>query len=223
MTSSAPLRIAAVNDYDVVVAGLHAMLRRYARRVCVVELDTNVAVAQRVDIALYDTFAQTQDNGSEIMRLLRNPRVGAVVVYTWNFQPEVVQASIDRGVRGYVSKTLAANALVDVLEQVHAGEVVVSPTPGNGLVTGEWPGREEGLTPREAEVLGLITQGLSNNDIAAQTHLSINSVKSYIRTAYRKIEVTSRSQAVLWGVRHGFEPDQTRLRPPTHDGSTRLA
>ena len=60
-------------------------------------------------------------------------------------------------------------------------------------------------------MLALITQGLSNNDIAAQTHLSINSVKSYIRTGYRKIGVTSRSQAVLWGVRHGFEPDHRRI------------
>ena len=74
-----------------------------------------------------------------------------------------------------------------------------------------WPGREWGLTEREAEVLALITQGLSNQEIAERSYLSINSVKTYIRTAYRKIGVTRRSQAVVWGMKHGFEPDRVRV------------
>ena len=79
---------------------------------------------------------------------------------------------------------------------------------------GEWPGREFGLSSRESEVLALITQGLSNQEIAERTYLSINSVKTYIRTAYRKIEVTRRAQAVAWGMRHGFEPDRMRSVVP---------
>ena len=50
----------------------------------------------------------------------------------------------------------------------------------------------------------MIASGLANRDIAEQTNLSINSVKSYIRGAYAKIEVTSRSQAVLWAIQHGL-------------------
>ena len=52
--------------------------------------------------------------------------------------------------------------------------------------------------------MALITQGKSNAEVAALTYLSPNTVKSYIRTIYRKIEVGSRTQAVLWGVNHGF-------------------
>ena len=77
-------------------------------------------------------------------------------------------------------------------------------------VVGDWPGREQGLSARESEVLALITQGLSNQEIAERTYLSINSVKTYIRTGYRKIGVSRRSQAVAWGMRHGFEPDRMR-------------
>ena len=77
--------------------------------------------------------------------------------------------------------------------------------------SGQWPGRDHGLTAREAEVLALITQGLSNQEIADRTYLTINSVKTYIRTAYRKIGVTRRAQAVGWGMRHGFEPDRLRV------------
>jgi DNA-binding CsgD family transcriptional regulator len=86
-------------------------------------------------------------------------------------------------------------------------------------VGGDWPGREEGLTPRESEVLALITQGMSNSEILERTRLSINSVKSYIRSCYRKIGVTSRSRAVLWGVDHGFQPDRIRVFDPDIPGS----
>ena len=61
------------------------------------------------------------------------------------------------------------------------------------------------MTHRETEVLALISQGRSNQDIAEELVLSLNSIKSYIRSpAYRKIDVTSLSEAVLWGVRHGL-------------------
>ena len=74
-----------------------------------------------------------------------------------------------------------------------------------------WPGRTEGLTDREAEILALITQGKSNAEVAALTYLSPNTVKSYIRTVYRKIDAGSRTQAVLWGIEHGFAPDHHRI------------
>jgi len=61
-----------------------------------------------------------------------------------------------------------------------------------------------GLTQRELEVLELVTVGCSNDEIAKRLFLSINSVKSYIRTGYRKIGATRRTQAVLWGVEHGL-------------------
>jgi len=55
-------------------------------------------------------------------------------------------------------------------------------------------------------MLALIAQGLSNEDIASACYLSINTVKSYIRDAYRKIGVTTRPQAVAWALKNGFEP-----------------
>jgi DNA-binding NarL/FixJ family response regulator len=71
--------------------------------------------------------------------------------------------------------------------------------------------REVMASEREAEILAFITQGLSNADVSARTYLSPNTVKSYIRTLYRKIGVSSRTQAVLWGIDHGFAPDHHRI------------
>ena len=105
------------------------------------------------------------------------------------------------------------------LRAVHSGETVVSPQLDAGRTAqGDWPGREEGLTAREAEVIALITQGYSNSDIAAMASLSINSVKSYIRSSYRKMGVASRTNAVLWGLDHGMSPDRMRVRPQTQPG-----
>jgi two-component system, NarL family, response regulator LiaR len=216
------IRLAIVNDYEVVVHGLVAMLRSYSERVEVVEVDANTHPASSVDIALFDTFAQSFRDRGRIARLVSDPRIGKVVVYTWSADDPSVGVARVPGISAYVSKRLAAADLVDTLERIHAGDPVRLTDSGRGpLVGGDWPGREEGLTAREAEVLSLITQGYSNNDIVDTTMLSINSIKSYIRSAYRKIGVTSRSRAILWGIDHGFQPDRTRQSGDEINGDER--
>jgi DNA-binding NarL/FixJ family response regulator len=211
--SRAPITVALVDDYDVVVKGVANMLEPYRDRVVVAELDSTMPVKDAVDIVLYDSFAQPETDHEEIEVLVANPHARRVVVYTWNFHPELVESARSRGAHGYLSKTLPARDLVTALEAVHAGEIVVSEvdkrarnTPGQ-----DWPGRAEGLSEREAEILALITQGMSNADVARLTYLSPNTVKSYIRTIYRKLGVGSRTKAVLWGVNHGFTPDHHRI------------
>lgn len=216
-----PIRLALVDDYEVVVRGLTEMLRAHLSEIDIVELNADAPVSESVDIALYDTFAQPQGDKEGVRRLAANPRVGKVVVFTWNFDPDLARTTLANGASGYLSKALPASALMSALRAVQDGEQVVSPDPGRKpIVAGDWPGREEGLTAREAEVLALITQGLSNAEIADLTSLSINSIKSYIRTCYRKIGVKNRSNAVLWGVEHGFRPDRLRIRNPEVSGQT---
>jgi len=211
--ATAPITVALVDDYDVVLAGVARILAPYDDRVRVVEIDTNRPVAQDVDIVLYDSFAQPEAGGEEIAEVVTNRHTGRVVIYTWNFHVDLIEGALARGASGYLSKTLTGRELVAALEAVHAGEVVVSPPPRSRLTAGQdWPGRAEGLTEREAEVLALITQGRNNAEIAEITCLSPNTVKSYIRALYRKIDVASRSQAVLWGVSHGFAPDHHRVQ-----------
>jgi DNA-binding NarL/FixJ family response regulator len=211
-TEKRPLTVALVDDYDVVLIGLAHMFDNYSDRVVVAEIDANAPIDESIDIVLYDSFAQPE-TGHEISALVANPRARRVVVYTWNFQPELIEGARQRGVHGYLSKTLAARDLVSALEAVHAGETVISePPPKSARASGlDWPGRVEGITDRESEILALITQGKSNAEVAAMTYLSPNTVKSYIRSIYRKINVTSRTQAVLWGVSHGFTPDHHRI------------
>ena len=209
----APITVALVDDYDVVLLGVAQMLDQYRDRVVVAEIDSNEPLDDPVDIVLYDSFAQPESDHEEIRMLVENPRARRVVVYTWNFHPDLVESARRQGARGYLSKTLTARDLVAALEAVHAGAIVVSDQPSRARSTSglNWPGRGEGLTDRESEILALITQGRSNAEVAALTFLSPNTVKSYIRNIYRKIDVASRTQAVLWGVNNGFTPDHHRI------------
>jgi DNA-binding NarL/FixJ family response regulator len=204
-----PIRLALVDDYDIVLAGLARMFDQYQDRVEVVELDARTPVASKIDIALYDSIAQSE---ADIETLVRNPLATRVVVYTWNFDGRLVDAALAKGADGYLSKTLPAAELVDALECIHRGQKVVSPPPSDEITTAlDWPGRAEHLTERESEIVALITQGHSNAEIADIVYLSVNSIKSHIRSAYRKMGVSNRVEAVLWGVEHGFRPDYHRI------------
>ena len=185
------ITVALVDDYDVVLLGVAQMLDPYRDRVVIAELDANEPVQDNVDIVLYDSFAQPESDHDEISVLIDNPRARRVVIYTWNFHPHLIRSARQQGVHGYLSKTLPARDLVAALEAVHAGEIVVSDPPPRPRSTSglNWPGRGEGLTDRESEILALITQGKSNAEVATLAYLSPNTVKSYIRTIYRKIDV----------------------------------
>ena len=208
-----PITVALVDDYDVVLIGLAHLFDDHRHRVVVAEIDANMELDDRIDVVLYDSFAQPESDHDEVAALLRSPKAGCVVVYTWNFHPELVDSALRLGAKGYLSKAMPAEELVAALERIHRGEVVVTEVSGRVVSTPglDWPGRDQGLTDRESEILALITQGKSNAEVAALTYLSPNTVKSYIRSIYRKIGVESRTRAVLWGVANGFRPDHHRI------------
>jgi NarL family two-component system response regulator LiaR len=208
-----PLRLAIVDDYAVVVAGVASFLSGHG--VDLVETGASKSVISDVDIVLYDTFGQVQGEGIDLQDFVRDS--GAkVVVYSWNLEPRLIEQALAGGASGYLSKVLTGPEIVTALERVMSGETVVLTGDHETSVggSGDWPGRSIGLSSREAEVLALITQGQSNLEIAQRAFLSINTVKTYIRSAYRKIGVTSRAQAAVWGVENGFKPDTLRTVDP---------
>src|SRR5690349_14285760 len=118
---NSPITVALVDDYDVVLMGVANMFDRYRDRVVVAEIDANMS--------LYDSFDQPEADHDEIAALVANPRARRVVVYTWNFHPDLIASAQDKGAHGYLSKTLPARELVTALEAVHAGEKIISDVP----------------------------------------------------------------------------------------------
>lgn len=200
-TARRPLRLALAHECDLVTRGFHELLAPYSSRVVVVPSDADGEPAHDVDLTLHDPASGVQEPPS--IGLLPAHRFGGrMVVYTWNPRPDLVSELLACGAAGVIAKTVSAPTLVAALEAVHRGEQVVEygvTTPLRRRV-----GHDQVLTPREEQIIRLITLGLDNASITRELSLSINSVKSYVRSGYRKMGVTSRSQAVLWGVRHGL-------------------
>jgi two-component system, NarL family, response regulator LiaR len=172
----------------------------------VTALGTSADLSQDLDVILYDTFGPANSMGVLGGLVARSGGV-PVVVYTWELGADLAKEALCRGARGYLSKALTGEQIADAIQAIAQGNVVVSPDihPVQPLLGGNWPGQvPQGLSAREAEVLAMIASGLKNQEIGDLSHLSLNTVKTYIRSAYLKIGVTTRSQAVLWAVAHGF-------------------
>jgi NarL family two-component system response regulator LiaR len=202
------IRIAILNDFEVVVAGLTAMLEPFEDFEVVDTTVGDLNVSSEADVALYDTYGRSMPPTESLQKLVAEPCAKNVAVFTFNFDPHLIQHALAAGVRGYVWKGLKRAEVANALRQVAAGEIVVAaPEPGqdmsgNGeLITPEW-----GLTSREAEVLTLLTEGASNAQIASALFVSVETVRSHVKQVYRKLGVHTRSQAtslVLRGSANG--------------------
>lgn len=209
MTPAEPVRVALANDYEMVVRGLAALLAGHEDRIRIVDLLVQENAHEPVDVVLYDVFGTGEVHTGDIGGLVENGRVGAVAVFTWNHDPELVDSALRQGVRGYLSKGLDGDELTDALVRLAQGETVVRHGGGRHGAAGErrWPGQLHDLSEREAEVLALITQGYDNETIAERLFISPNTLKTRIRNLYRRMGFENRVQAAIWGVKHGFETD----------------
>ena len=166
------IRLAIVDDYAVVIAGVASFLAD--ERIDVVETGASLPVISDVDVVLYDTFGQVQGQDIDLEDFVRDS--GAkVVIYSWNLRPNLIEQAIAGGACGYLSKVLTGPVIVEALERIMNGEIVILAGDHETSVggAGDWPGRSAGLSPREAEVVALITRGLSNQEIAERAYVSI--------------------------------------------------
>ena len=199
-TAPRHIKVAIMDESELVVHGIRSMFEPHSAVITVVPYRTT-GPAPLCDLTLYEPSAHRRTTSTRGGVPQRCPT--RMVAFGWDCSPEAVSTEMSRGAAGFVSKWLPTRRLIWNLLQVADGRVVVDAWTGQGEPTrpaaDKWP-----LTHRETEVLSMIASGLANREIAEQTNLSINSVKSYIRGAYAKIEVASRSQAVLWAIQHGL-------------------
>jgi len=208
------VRVAVKDESELVVRGIQAMLAPYADQVTVLPSRPDQPTPLS-DLTLYEPSRHRGAAEGSVPR--RFPT--RMVAYSWDCTPQMVSTEMALGAAGYVSKWLPSRRLVRDLLLLADGRTIIDAWEGPHEPEAE-SRHEFRLTQRETDVLSLIAAGRSNQDIALQEHISINSVKSYIRSAYAKIEVTSRSQAVLWAIRHGLllstDADRDATRVAAH-------
>ena len=209
-----PLRVAVRSPQQVVAEGLVSLLGRRPGRVEVVASPRSYDDVEP-DVVLYDVL-DLLDGDTDRLRFLVERTTAKVLAVGRDLRPDLASAALAAGADGFFSMGASEDELLEAVESAGTGweEGDPGPSPIIGAAGSEvWAhqlGTDVGLTEREAEVLAKIAEGHTNHEIAQQLYLSINSVKTYIRSAYRKIGAESRSQAVSWAIRHGFpaEPPQ---------------
>lgn len=189
-----PIRVALVGARDIVDSGLRSILAEDPD----IEVMDRFPTSSTPDVIVYDAVAVEKDGGAELAALLRL-HGSKIVVVGRDLRPDLAARAMAAGADGVVSLEAPG---ADVLELLHAA-VAGDLDPRSFQTPG--PGAEIGLTPREVDVVSLVARGHTNLEIADALGLSQNSVKSYIRSAYRKMGATNRAQAVAWCARHGFE------------------
>ncbi|HEX2578179.1 MAG TPA: hypothetical protein VHK88_17665, partial [Aquihabitans sp.] len=150
MSTTARPRVAVVNDYEVVVAGLASILEPFQDRLELVDaILVDEPMAGPVDVALYDTFGRQGLEEIQLKKLLERDEVARVAVYSFNFDEEAVRSALEAGASGYLSKATPATELVGQLEVLARGEQVVDGALPPGRSPREergWPGRDLGLS-----------------------------------------------------------------------------
>jgi DNA-binding NarL/FixJ family response regulator len=204
-----PIRVAAINDYEVVVEGLAGMLGRYPDRlhVCEAVLQGEPVVGEAIDVALYDTYGRLGISEQTLRFLAAMEGIRRIAVYTMDVTRPLVDEAFAAGADAVITKKLSGEQLADVLLRVARGERVVvgldetgHQQPGDASV--DWPGRAEGLTLRESEVLALVADGRTNREVADALFVGDQTVKSHLRQIFTKLGVQNRTQAARYAIEH---------------------
>jgi DNA-binding NarL/FixJ family response regulator len=200
------IRVAVANDYEIVVAGLAAMLSDHDDlEVVDMFLVGEESPSAPIDVVLYDTFGREAIDQDQLTALVSTPLVSHVVVFTLSWADPMIQGALQQGVSGVLSKALDGKELADRLREIARGTSLVSPPPHGRIASGtgrDWPGRTFGLSERESECLVLLAAGLRNAEIARSLYVSEDTVKTHLKRGYRKLGVGNRAQATSVVLRH---------------------
>ena len=213
-----PVRIVLVDDHEMVLQGLTSMLMPFRSRIRVVGQATRADEAVRLvtgldpDIVLCDVRLQGASGLDLCRRLLEDDPSRRVVLLSVYDDEQYLFQALRVGAAGYLIKQITGGELVRQLELVHAGERVIDTALAGRavetaarLASGEfWPGARQGLTHRESEVLSFMVTGMSNRGIAQRLVVGEETVKSHLRSIYRKLEVSDRAGAVAVALREGI-------------------
>jgi DNA-binding NarL/FixJ family response regulator len=213
---SEPIRVVLADDHAVVRKGIREFLEEAGDIAVVAEAaDGDVALdairTHRPDVAVLD-IQMPRRTGIEVTRAVRDERlpVGVLVLTAYDDDP-YVQAVLEAGANGYVLKNASSEEIVQAVHTVHEGQMALDPVIARKIVSrwmsaGQAPQQpaEPHPSPREMDVLKLITQGYTNKAIGVQLKISERIVQGHIASLFTKLGVNSRTELVVHAAQLGW-------------------
>ncbi|MEZ4867319.1 MAG: response regulator transcription factor [Caldilineaceae bacterium] len=209
------ISVFVVDDHLVVRQGLRSLLAQYADLQVVMEAENaeralELADNLRADVALVDIRMDGQ-NGLELARKLRRicPQLSIIILTSYEDDAYLLQAA-QAGVHGYLLKSTSAEVLAEAIRAAQRGERRLSPTlAGKALQQLETLSQaqlqlESGLLDQELQLLQLIADGVTNQEVAAKLYLSERTVKRKVQDILTKLGATNRAQAVAEAYKRGL-------------------
>jgi two-component system, NarL family, response regulator LiaR len=212
------VRVLITDDHKVVRRGLRGFLELEPDLEVVGEAENGeeaVDMARRLepDVVLMDLLMPVMD-GIEATRVIRSelPEV-EVVALTSVLEDASVTGAVRSGAIGYLLKTTDADELCEAIRAAAAGQVRLAPEAAARLMRevrapASPEALTEPLTQRETEVLKLIARGRANKQIARELFVTTSTVKTHVNNLYRKLDISSRTQAALYAARIGLVPTE---------------
>jgi NarL family two-component system response regulator LiaR len=211
MTGGTNIRLLIADDHPVVREGLLGLLSFKPGFEVVGEAeDGDEAVLQALrlepDVILMD-LEMPRKNGLEAIReiIAVNPDAKILVLTSFT-EDKKIFAALDAGALGCLLKDSSPQELIRAIRDVHQGELALHPVVARKMLQDQQPAADADnpLTDRELEVLKLMAQGLDNHDIAAQLVISLPTVRSHVTNILTKLNLSNRTQAVLYALREGI-------------------
>jgi NarL family two-component system response regulator LiaR len=205
---SAAIRVMVVDDHPMVRSGLKALLSAYDDLEFAGEA-ANGAEAIRLceqlkpDVILMDLVMPEMD-GAAATRAIRekHPHIKVVVLTSFK-EDDLVQGALRAGAIGYLLKNVSADELARAIRSAYAGRPTLAPEAAQALIHATaQPAIGSDLTEREREVLALMVEGLSNQEIAAKLYVSQSTVKFHVSSILSKLYANNRTEAVALAVKH---------------------
>ena len=202
------MRLVLIEDHQALREGLELLLGREG---CEVVGTAGTAAEGRElierlepDVSLVD-IRLGEDSGIELTRtVLRDDPNRRIVLYTGSSDVELLISGLDSGASGYALKEGTPNELTGALETVADGGTYVDPRLRPALLSRQATQRMPSLSKREREIMDLLSQGLTGEDVAERLVLSSETVKTHIRNAMGKLEANTRVHAVAIALREGY-------------------
>jgi DNA-binding NarL/FixJ family response regulator len=208
MTPSAtPLNVVIVDDHVALRRGVELLLRRNGHHVVGAADDAESAesliMRRRPDVALID-LALPRESGAELTRRLLQADPGVrIVLYTGTTDERQLLEGLDAGAAGFALKSGDPEELEEAIRTVAEGRDWLDPRLKPLLARKNGNGHAHVLSPREREILGLLSKGLSGEEAAKQLFLSSETVRTHVRNAMTKLGATTRVHAVALALKRG--------------------